>query len=187
MSALRPHYQGEGNTIRRIAEAEIPHNFLHCRNERGLTFASYLSNMQQMFTFFENNKKPYSDAMKLRFLYDTIKHPKLITTVNTLQVGQISWNTVSFTGANGKLATMVSKFPESQITKWNVSFVEGYCGRKGRHAKVPNNLVGICAGNGEIYTGYYANFFSLSKSNQEKVQDECRQVRKNCKGTRKAY
>ena len=90
MSALRPHYQGEGNTIRRIAEAEIPHNFLHCRNERGLTFASYLSNMQQMFTFFENNKKPYSDAMKLRFLYDTIKHPKLITTVNTLQVGQIS-------------------------------------------------------------------------------------------------
>ena len=70
-----------------------------------------------MFTLFKENKDPYSDAMKLRFLYDTIKHPQLMTTVSTLQVGQISGNTVSFTGACNHLATMVSKFPESQITK----------------------------------------------------------------------
>ena len=64
---------------------------------------------------------------------------------------------------------MVSKFPESQITKLNVSFVEVYRCRKGVHAKVPNELVGIHTGNGEIYTGYYADFFLLSKANQEKV------------------
>ena len=91
--------------------------------------------------------------MKLRFLYYTIKHPQLMNTVSTLQVGQISGNTVRFTGACIILAKMVSKFPESQITKQNVSFVEGYCVRKGGHAKVPNNLVGIFTGNGEIYTG----------------------------------
>ena len=85
------------------------------------------------------NKDLYSDAMKLWFLYDTIKHPQLLTTVSTLQVGQISGNTVSFTGACGHITTMVSKFPESQITKQNVSFVEGYIGRKGGHAKVPND------------------------------------------------
>ena len=84
MSALRAHYQGEGNTTRRIAEAERLHNYLHYRNEHGLPFASYLSNMQQMFTLSEENKELYSDAMKLRFLYDTIKHPQLMNTVSTL-------------------------------------------------------------------------------------------------------
>ena len=82
-SAPRAHYQGEGNPTRRIAEAECLRDSLHYINERGLPFAFYLSKMQQMFTL---NKEPYSDAMKLRFLYDTIKHPQLMTTVSTLQV-----------------------------------------------------------------------------------------------------
>ena len=138
-AALRAHYQGEGNTTRRIAEDERLRDSLHYRNERGLPFASYFSNMQQIFTLFEENKDPYSDAMKLRFLYYTIKHPQLMPTVSMLQVGQISGNTVSFTGACGHLATVVSKFPESQITKRNVLFVEGFHGIKGGHAKVPTD------------------------------------------------
>ena len=120
--------------------------------------------MQQRFILFTKNKEPYSYAMKLRFLYDTLKHPQLITTVSTLQVGQIAGNTVSFTGACDNLSTIVSKFPEYQIMKRNVFFVEGYRGRKGGHAKVPNYLVGICTGNGDIYTGYYADLFQLSKA-----------------------
>ena len=116
MSALKAQYQGEGNTIGRIAEAERLRDSLHYRNERGFPFASYLSNMQHMFTLFEDNKETYYDAMKLLFLYDTIKHPQLMTTVSTLQVDQISGNTVGFTGACGHLDTMVSKFPEYQIT-----------------------------------------------------------------------
>ena len=117
MSALRAPYQGEGNTTRRISEAERLRDSLHYRNERGLPFASYLSKMEHMFTLFEDNKEPYSDATKLQFMYDTMKHPQLMTTVSTLQVGEITRNTVSFTYACGHLATMVSKFPESQITK----------------------------------------------------------------------
>ena len=84
-----------------------------------------------------------------------------MTTVSTLEVVHIAGDTVSFTGACVHLATMVSKSPESQITKQNVSFVEVYLDRKGGYAKVPNDLVGICTGNGEIYTGYYANFFQF--------------------------
>ena len=108
-----------------------------------------------------------------------------MTTANTLQVGDIAGNTVSFTGPCGHLATMVIKFPESQITKQNVSFVEGYRGRKGGHTKVPNDLVRIYTGNGEIYTGYYAYFFSLSKSDQENVRDERKQVGQTAKGSGK--
>ena len=108
--------------------------------------------------------------MKLRFLYDTIKHTQLMTTASTLQVGQTDGNTAIFTGACNNLDTMVSKFPESQITKRNVSFVEGYRGRKGGHAKVPNELFEIRTGNGEICTGYYADFFQLSKDDQAAVR-----------------
>ena len=85
MSALRGHYQGEGNTKKRIAEDERLNDSLHYRNDRGLPFAFYLSKMQKMLTLFEENKEPYSDAMKLLFLYETIKHPQLMTTVSTLQ------------------------------------------------------------------------------------------------------
>ena len=105
-----------------------------------------------------------------------------MTTVSTLQVVQIAINTIGFTGACGHLVTMVSKFPESQITKLNVSLVEVYCGRKGGHEKVPNDLVGINTGNGEIYTGYYAGFFQLSKANNEKVRDERKKVGQTAKG-----
>ena len=181
ISALRAHYQGEGNTTGRIAETERLRDSLHYRNDCGLPFASYLSKMQQIFTLFEDNKEPYSDAMKLRFLYDTIKHPQMMTTISTLQVGQIARNTISFTGSCGPLATIVGKLSESQITKRNLSFVKVYRGRKGRHVKVPNDLVRIRTGNGEIYTGYYADFFQLSKADQATVQDERKRVGKTAK------
>ena len=77
---------------------------------------------------------------------------------------------------------MVMKFSESQITKRNVLSVEGYCGGKGGHAKVPNNLVGIHTGNSEIYDGYYADLFQLSKADQATVRDELKRVGKTAKG-----
>ena len=46
MATLRAHYQGEGNKTQRISEAERLRDSLHYRNERGLPFTSYLSNMQ---------------------------------------------------------------------------------------------------------------------------------------------
>ena len=39
MAALRAHYQGEGNTTRRIAKAERLRDSPHYQNEHGLTFA----------------------------------------------------------------------------------------------------------------------------------------------------
>ena len=106
MSALRAHYQGEGNTTRRIAEADRLCDSLNYRNEQGLPFISYLSKMQQMFTLFKENKEPYSDTMKLWFLYDTIKHPQSMTTVSTLQVRQMTTCTCEAYGISGYLANL---------------------------------------------------------------------------------
>ena len=48
--------------------------------------------------------------------------------------------------------------------------------------KEPNALVRIRTGNGEIYTGYYADFFQLSKADQAAVQAKRKQVGQNVKG-----
>ena len=80
---------------------------------------------------------------------------------------------------------MVIKFSESQITKRNVLSVEVYRGGKGGHAKVPNNLVGIRTGNGEIYTGYYSYLFQLSKDDQASVWDKRKQIGPTAKGRSK--
>ena len=66
--------------------------------------------------------------------------------------------------------------------KQDVSFVEGYRGRKGGHTKVPNNLVRIRTGNGEIYTGYYSYLFQLSKANKVAVRDKHKRFGKTAKG-----
>ena len=63
-----------------------------------------------------------------------------------------------------------------------MSLVEGYRGRKGRHAKVPNDLVGILTGDGEIYTGYYVDFFQFSIANQATVWYEHNKVGQTANG-----
>ena len=68
MLALRRHYQGEGDTTRRIGDATRIRESLHYRNERALPFASYLSKIQHIFTLFKENEETYSDAMICRLL-----------------------------------------------------------------------------------------------------------------------
>ena len=106
MLALSSHYQGEGNTTRRIREATRIRETLHYRNERALSFASYLSKMQHMFTLFKENEETYSDAMKLRFLFDSSKYPQLTSAVEALKVMiNVNPGTIDFTKASNNLAT----------------------------------------------------------------------------------
>ena len=82
----------------------------------------------------------------------------------------------------GHLDTVVTKFPESEITKLYVLFVEGYHGRKVGHEKVPTDLVWIRTDDGEIYTVYYSDFFQLSKADQASVRDKRKRFGQTSKG-----
>jgi hypothetical protein len=53
MIALRNHYSGEGNTSRRIAQAERYHDTLYCKHEKSLSFLNFLDKIQKMFNMFE--------------------------------------------------------------------------------------------------------------------------------------
>ena len=62
--------------------------------------------------------------MKLRFLFDSSKHPRLTSAVEALKVMiNVNPGTIDFTKTSNHLAAEVEKFPETQVTKRNVSFV----------------------------------------------------------------
>ena len=73
--------------------------------------------MQHIFTLFKENEETYSDAMKLRFLFDLSNHPQLTSAVEALKVMiNVNPGTIDFTKASNHLAAEVAKFPETQVT-----------------------------------------------------------------------
>ena len=128
-----------------------------------------------MFTLFKENEETYSDAMKLRFLFDLSKHPQLTSAVEALKVMiNVNPGTIDFTKASSHLAAEVAKFPETQVTKRNVYFVGTGGQQGGNHwkgvATAPST--GVHADDGSIFTGYYPNFNSLSKDEKWRIHED---------------
>ena len=76
----------------------------------------------------------------------------------------------------------MEKFPETQVTKINVSYV-GTGGQQGgnhRQGGATADSTGVYADDGYTFTGYYPNFNILSKYEKRSIHEE----RKN-KGTNK--
>ena len=74
-----------------------------------------------MFTLFKENEETYSNAMKLRFLFDSSKYPQLTSAVEALKVMiTVNPGRIDFKKASNNLAEEVAKFPETQVTKRNV-------------------------------------------------------------------
>ena len=53
LESLCAHYKGAGNTTQRIAEASHLSETLQYKNERSITFTSFLAKMKHMFNYFE--------------------------------------------------------------------------------------------------------------------------------------
>ena len=64
LKTLCAHYQGAGKTTRRIAEATRLRETLHYKNERSLSFATFLSKLQHIFNLFEEEDEPLTEPAK---------------------------------------------------------------------------------------------------------------------------
>ena len=140
--------------------------------------------MQHMFTLFKENEETYSDAMKLRFLFDSSKNPQHTTLVEALKVMiNVNPGTIDITKASNNLAEEVEKFPETQVTKRNMSYVGTGGQQGGNHRKggATAPSTGVHADDGSIFTGYYPNFNSLSKDEKRSIHEE-RKRKGNNKG-----
>jgi len=161
MAALRAHYRGEGNQSRRISDAEALRDTLLYRGESTMPFATFLARVQQMFNLFEQIGEPYSEAAKLRFLFDKVQNQELkhpLEAVRTL----VSMNpdSFTFTSAANHLSALVKPRTKRELAA--VTFSDDSGG--GDTTPILKN--------GKIHTGYYSNWFDLSKENRNLVLAE---------------
>ena len=174
LQALYAHYQGAGNTTRRIAEAGRLQETLHYKNEQSLSFSTFLAKVQHMFNLFEEEGEPMTEAAKLRFLLDKVNHSQLESDVSALRVKNnlaADKDKVTFTKAENILAASVSNMPEYQSKARMVSALGQHQGDESENGSIYRD--------GKIFTGYYKNWRELSKEDKDKVDAE--RVRMNTK------
>lgn len=160
MEALRSHYRGEGNQSRRVTDAETMRDTLHYKGEGALPFATFLAKVQRMFNLFDQIGEPYSEAAKLRFLFDKTQSPDLKHPLEAVRTAvSMKSDAFTFTSAANHLSSLVK--PRSKRELAAVSF-----GDEGKHDKS-----GIMR-DGKIFTGYYPNWRDLPREDQKLVLTE---------------
>jgi len=126
IQALRDHFSGEGNVTRRIAEAERIRDTLQYKNERNLTFETYLTKCEKMYNIFENHGEKMEEDAKIRFLFKNIHHSGLDADIAALKAS-ITTNatgTITYSTVCNHLSTSVSQLPDFIAKGRNISSVD---------------------------------------------------------------
>jgi hypothetical protein len=124
MQALRDHFLGEGNGSRNISDAEALKNTLVYKNERSMAFETFLTQTQRMFNIYSQEGEPMLEPAKIRFLFDSVQHDKLTSTIEALKAQNASGAALSYTQCCNHLTTAVSRLPEYLHRNRNISGVE---------------------------------------------------------------
>jgi hypothetical protein len=166
MNELRRHFAGEGNATRNMAEAERMNESLHYKNERAVSFETFLNQCQKMFIIYEKEGEPMSDEAKVRFLFRKVQHASLRSSIDALKAQQTAGTDITYTMAANHLSTAVSELPE-YISKnsRNVSGVQ----RDGKDGKGSDAIYNA---DGTINTGRIHGWHSLSFKDKKIVYDE---------------
>lgn len=147
LAKLTAHYQGEGNSSRRIYIAEGMWKNLHYKNERSMKFAAFISKAQLMLNIFHKNDESKSMPAQVRWLLDQVKDPLLQATVAGLNID-------------------VEKDPNHAI--WDFSKVANHIASQVRKSS-PEDAKGVSGVNssgngrsginkdGEVFTGTYTS------------------------------
>ena len=83
--ALKDHFFVEGNTTRRMAEAEIMKEKLCYKSERSLTFENFLAKSQKMYNIYKTRGEEMSEEAKIRVLFKKIGHEGLSKTIDAIK------------------------------------------------------------------------------------------------------
>jgi hypothetical protein len=132
--------------------------------------------MQAMFTGFEDNDELLTDAQKIRLLFQKDQSPSLTQIKNALQVsydldkaGEVTYDFLANSIA-AEAASLPDHAPNRQASGMD------------RHP-APGSLPtsGIKGANGDIFTGFYKNFQSLSDDEKQAIFDERKRLNINPK------
>jgi hypothetical protein len=70
--ALTTHFTGEGNNTRRFGDEERLKKTLRYKDERAMSFQTFLAKTKHMFNIFEEVGQPKTESAKIRSLLDGI-------------------------------------------------------------------------------------------------------------------
>ena len=165
VAALRAHFAGEGNSSRRIAEAERLRDTLHYKGERIYPFEKFLTGIKRMLTIFAEEDQEWTEDAQCRFLLKKVQHSGLVADVAALKARKASDSTLTFTMMANQLAASVSELPDTIAMKSRGVSGVGTNGSGGTQN-------GIYSKDGSIFTGYYKNWGSMSKEDRQQVVAE---------------
>jgi hypothetical protein len=75
--ALRAHYSREGNTSRRIADAERIRDTLHYKNDRAMQFSAFpQQDSENVLNIYEEEDESMAEQAKVRMLLSKVEHPQ---------------------------------------------------------------------------------------------------------------
>ncbi len=148
MVALRRHYAGEGNSMRRIANAKKIQSSLHYKTERALPFNKFLDSLQRMFTIFEEENEPLSERAKVDKLLSKVQSSQISVAVAQLRY-QLNTTGIIFTVAASHLNSEVSQTPDYQLSRRiNATNTTGRGGYRGGGCSDGRGFQGCGAGRG---------------------------------------
>jgi hypothetical protein len=152
---------------------------LHYKNKRAMSFEKFLTNMQAMFTGFEDKDKLLTDAQKIRLLFQKVQSPSLTQVKNALQVsydldkaGEATYDFLA-----NSMAAEAASLPDHAPNR-QASGVD----RHPASGSAPTS--GIKGANGDIFTGFYKNVQSLSDDEKQAIFDQRTRLNINPKKSR---
>ena len=175
MIALRNHYSGEGNTSRRIAQAEGYRDTLYYKHEKSLSFSNFLDKIQKMFNMFQEEGESITEQAKVRMLLKKIQHPQMQNAVSALHI-RAQLDSVTFTECANHLSAIVSELPDHQLnrkvsatdSKHKAKRIRGGGASSGGLA---SKCKGIHMPDGSVWTGYYSDWDKLSDADKETIME----------------
>ena len=180
MKALRSHYSGEGNTTRRIADAERARDSLHYKNEKSMPFSTFLDNLQRMFNTFKKEGEEITEPAKVRILLKKVEHPQLQNAVSALRI-RAQMDDLSFTDCANHLSSVVSELPDYQSNrkisatdsnkKAKIKHIRGGGGGGGGGDNPASKRKGIHMPDSSISTGYYSDWETMSEKDKTTVME----------------
>jgi hypothetical protein len=160
VEALVKHFAGEGNSTRRLADAERLKESLHYKSERALPYASFLDELVKMFNIYAEEGESITETGKTRMLLQKVQNSGLNPIVAALTV-QHNLGAITFVTAANHLASAVATLPENQQAV-QIAAVDSKNGDESGSGQ-DDYENGDESGSGqndyesgsEVYTGYY--------------------------------
>jgi hypothetical protein len=161
--ALLAHYGGEGNKQVRIKEAENLRKTLIYKNERVMSFEKFLTNMQSMFTGFDDSGETLTNGQKMRLLFEKVQATNLQGAKSALQISfdqDVAGAAVTYDFIANSLSAAAASAPENSTRQTSGVGSQG-------GAEAPKS--GVKLPDGSVHAGHYENWAALLEGEKQQV------------------